>query len=138
MSLWRNLKLQRYWRLGDMVDARKQIKELLEEIEINGMKVSMNFPKEIDSVPLITFFEINNSNTDTKFRDSISYQIDVWAGTFETVIDMAMEASKKLENLGLKRDYVSPDSDSIDASGLYRKTLRYSRHVDIRTNRLID
>jgi hypothetical protein len=121
-----------------MVDARKQIKELLEEIEINGMKVSMNFPKEIDSVPLITFFEINNSNTDTKFRDSISYQIDVWAGTFETVIDMAMEASKKLENLGLKRDYVSPDSDSIDASGLYRKTLRYSRHVDIRTNRLID
>ena len=50
-----------------MVDARKQIKELLEEIEINGMKVSMNFPKEIDSVPLITFFEINNSNTDTKF-----------------------------------------------------------------------
>lgn len=121
-----------------MVDARKQIKELLEEIEINGMKVSMNFPKEIDSVPLITFFEINNSNTDMKFRDSISYQIDVWADTFETVIDMAMEASKKLENLGLKRDYVSPDSDSIDASGLYRKTLRYSRHVDIRTNRLID
>ena len=117
-----------------MVDARKQIKELLEEIEINGMKVSMNFPKEIDSVPLITFFEINNSNTDTKFRDSISYQIDVWADTFETV----MEASKKLEKLGLKRDYVSPDSDSIDASGLYRKTLRYSRHVDIRTNRLID
>ena len=46
-----------------MVDARVQILDLLKEIDTDGLKVSMNFPKKIDTVPLITFFEINNSNT---------------------------------------------------------------------------
>ena len=121
-----------------MVDARVQILDLLKEIDTDGLKVSMNFPKKIDTVPLITFFEINNSNTNIKIRDFLSYQIDVWADSFESVIDLAMLADEKMITLGFKRDYVTPDSDRVDASGLYRKTLRYSRYVDVRTNRLID
>lgn len=120
-----------------MIDARVQILELLRSIEYKNLKVKMNFPKEISNVPLITYFELTNSNTEISVRDSLSYQIDVWEGTFEKVIDLMQLVDEKLTDLGFKRDYVSPDDDSVDSTGFYRKTLRYSRYVDTRTGRLI-
>lgn len=120
-----------------MIDARMQILELLKSIKYKNLKVTMNFPKEIKSVPLITYFEIVNSSTDIGVRDSLSYQIDIWENSFEKVIDLMQLADEKMIDLGFKRDYVSPDDDSVDSSGIYRKTLRYSRYVDTRTGRLI-
>lgn len=120
-----------------MVDARIQIKELLEGIEYEGLKVSMGFPKKISYVPLITLFEITNSSTGIKVRDLLAYQIDCWAENFEAVIDIMQLVDEQMVNLGFKRDYVSKDEDAIDASGYYRKILRYSSYVDTRTNRLI-
>lgn len=123
-----------------MVDARVQILELLKELkeDWHGLEVKMQFPKDIKSVPLITFFEISNSNTNIKVRDSLSFQIDVWENTFEKCIDLMNLVDEVIRGLGLNRDFVTPDSDSVDASGYYRKTLRYSRCVDTRTGRLID
>ena len=121
-----------------MIDARIQILDLLREIDFSGLTVAMNFPKTIKNVPLITFFEINNSNTNKKVRDSISWQIDVWTDNFESCIDLMQEIDDKMMFLGVNRDYVSPDSDAVDPSGFYRKTLRYSCNVDIRNNRIID
>lgn len=118
-----------------MIDARIQLKELLEE---HGLNVKPRYPKNVESVPLVTFFELTNSNTDVKCRDSISFQFDMWANTFEEVIDLTQEVDTIIRNLGLKRDYISADNDCVDVSGYYRKTARYSRHVDTRTNRLIN
>lgn len=120
-----------------MVDARVQILELLRSIKYKNLKVTMNFPKEINNVPLITYFEMINSSTDIQVRDKLAYQIDVWESNFEKVIDLMQLVDEKMIKLGFKRDYVSPDDNSVDSSGIYRKTLRYSRYVDTRTNRLI-
>ena len=122
-----------------MVDARIQIMELLREIEVVGLSVKMNFPKSINDAPLLTFFEINNTrpNKAIKVKETISYQIDCWTEDFESCIDLMQAVDEKMTVLGLNRDYVSPDSDCYDASGFYRKTLRYSCNVDTRTNRII-
>ena len=118
-----------------MIDARIQLKELL---EAEGLQVKPRYPKEITTVPLVTFFELTNTSTEIKVRDSISFQFDMWADTFEEVIDLTHTVDLVMRNLGLKRDYVSADNDSVDTSGYYRKTARYSRYVDTRTNRLIN
>lgn len=121
-----------------MIDARVQIKELLESIEHDGLTVKMNYPKSISDVPLITFFQIGNTGTGMhSVVDNLSFQVDVWTGNFEECIDVMMKADEKMTGLGFNRDYESPDSDSYDASGYYRKILRYSSKVDTRTNRLI-
>ncbi|MDE5781486.1 MAG: hypothetical protein K2I03_08420 [Lachnospiraceae bacterium] len=121
-----------------MVDARIQIRELLKSISYDGLSVKMGFPKTVNKVPLITFFEIGNTNTAIPVRDYMALQIDVWEESFEKLMDLTQLTDEKMTGLGLKRDYVSPDSDTIDPSGYYRKVMRYSRHIDIRTNRLID
>ncbi len=121
-----------------MIDARVQIKELLESIEHDGLTVKMNYPKSISDVPLITFFQIGNTGTGMhSVVDNLSFQVDVWTGNFEECIDVMMKADDKMTDLGFNRDYESPDGDSYDASEYYRKTLRYSSKVDTRTNRLI-
>lgn len=121
-----------------MVDARIQIKELLKSIIYDGLSVKMGFPKTVNKVPLITFFEISNTNTNISVRDYMSLQIDVWEESFENAMYLVQLVDEKMTTLGFKRDYVSPDSDTADPSGYYRKVMRYSRYIDTRTNRLID
>ena len=83
-----------------MVDAREQIKELLKEI---GVTVKPSFPKTINRVPLITFLEISNNNTNVVVRDFIAFQIDSWANSFEEVIDLSMSVDAKMQALCLKQ-----------------------------------
>ncbi len=121
-----------------MIDARGQIRELLESIDHNGLKVKMSYPKSIGDVPLITFIQIANTGTGMhSVVDNLGFQIDVWATTRDECIDIMLKVDDKMTDLGFNRDYESPDGDSYDASEYYRKTLRYSSKVDTRTNRLI-
>lgn len=120
-----------------MIDARKQIKELLKSIEYENLTVKLNYPKTISQTPLITYFQMGNTSTKISVRDHISYQIDVWSDDGEECITLAQMVDEKMCGLGFKRDYASPDSDMVDASGYKRKILRYSSYVDTRTNRLI-
>lgn len=121
-----------------MIDARIQIRELLESIEYDGLTVKMNYPKSINGVPLITFFQISNTGSGMhSVIDNLSFQIDVWTDNFDECIDITLLVDEKMIDLGFNRDYESLDSDIIDASGYYKKTLRYSSKVDTRNNRLI-
>lgn len=121
-----------------MIDARGQIRELLESIDHDGLKVKMSYPKSIGDVPLITFIQIVNTGTGMhSVVDNLGFQIDVWATTRDECIDIILKVDDKMTDLGFNRDYESPDGDSYDASEYYRKTLRYSSKVDTRTNRLI-
>lgn len=123
-----------------MIDARGQIRELLESIDHNGLKVKMSYPKSIGDVPLITFIQITNTGTGMhSVVDNLGFQIDIWATTLDECIDIMLKVDEKMVDLGFNRDYESPDDDgdNVDASGYYRKTLRYSSKVDTRTNRLI-
>lgn len=121
-----------------MIDARGQIRELLESIDHDGLKVKMSYPKSIGDVPLITFIQIVNTGTGMhSVVDNLGFQIDVWATTRDECIDIMLKVDDKMTDLGFNRDYESPDGDSYDASEYYRKALRYSSKVDTRTNRLI-
>lgn len=121
-----------------MIDARGQIRELLESIDHDGLKMKMSYPKSIGDVPLITFIQIVNTGTGMhSVVDNLGFQIDVWATTRDECIDIMLKVDDKMTDLGFNRDYESPDGDSYDASEYYRKTLRYSSKVDTRTNRLI-
>ena len=119
-----------------MIDARGQIRELLESIDHNGLKVKMSYPKSIGDVPLITFIQITNTGTGMhSVVDNLGFQIDIWATTLDECIDIMLKVDEKMVDLGFNRDYESPDDDgdNVDASGYYRKTLRYSSKVDTRT-----
>ena len=115
-----------------MIDARGQIRELLESIDHDGLKVKMSYPKSIGDVPLITFIQIVNTGTGMhSVVDNLGFQIDVWATTRDECIDIMLKVDDKMTDLGFNRDYESPDGDSYDASEYYRKTLRYSSNNPI-------
>lgn len=123
-----------------MIDARKQIKELLESIEYNELKVNHGYPKSISYVPLVTFIQIANTGTGMhSVVENLGFQIDIWSRTFKECISIMLMVDEKMVDLGFNRDYESPDDDgdNVDASGYCRKTLRYSSKVDTRTNSLI-
>lgn len=124
----------------EYIDARKQIKELLESIEYNELKVKHGYPKSISYVPLVTFIQIANTGTGMhSVVENLGFQIDIWSRTFKECISIMLMVDEKMVDLGFNRDYESPDDDgdNVDASGYCRKTLRYSSKVDTRTNRLI-
>lgn len=123
-----------------MVDAREQIKELLEEIVFSEpFSVSTKFPSSVSDGVMITYFEILNNQTPLSVVDEIAFQIDVWAYDLETLIKLVHEANSKLTSIGLKRQFASPDQTPAETHSRYfRKTMRFGRKVDKRTNRLID
>lgn len=123
-----------------MINARAQIKELLESIDYDGLKVKHGYPKSISYVPLITFIQITNTGTGMhSVVENLGFQIDIWSRNFKECISIMQKVDEKISELGFNRDYESPDDDgdNVDASGYYKKTLRYSSKVDTRTNRLI-
>lgn len=122
-----------------MVDAREEIKELLESIVFpQPFRVRAVFPKSREDGLLITYFELTNTSTKVSFVDSLSFQVDVWAYDLETLVGLSCLADKKLTGRGWLRDFASPDSIAEDNGGYCHKTFRYSRRVDLRFNRLID
>lgn len=122
-----------------MVDARKQIKRALEGIESDTVfKVKMQFPQSVNDGEMITYFELLNQQTYISVVDEIAFQVDVWAYSMAKLCELAGKASDVLTDIGLKRQFVSPDILPTGNGGYFRKTMRFGRKVDTRTNRLID
>lgn len=123
-----------------MVDAREQIKNLLEGIPFNKpFKVSSQFPQSVSEGVIITYNEILNTQTSVSVVDEIAFQIDVWTYDMETLVTLIHLVSNTLTGTGLKRQFTSPDFTPTETKSRYfRKTMRFGRKVDTRTNRLID
>lgn len=121
-----------------MVDAREQIKDILESVTLSKpFTVKMQFPKTVSDGEMFTFFELLNTQI-SDVVDEIAFQVDCWAYDMETLVEMSREASDKLTAVGFKRQFSSPDIFPTDNGGYFRKTFRFGRKVDTRTNRLID
>lgn len=122
-----------------MINAREQIKTLLESIELSTpFKVKMQFPQSKTDGVLITYFELLNESTDIPCVDKLAFQIDCWAYEIETLVELFIKVDEKLINTGFLRQFSSADIFPTEIGGYFRKTLRYGRKVDTRTNRLID
>lgn len=122
-----------------MVDAREQIKDILEGISYSKpFTVKMQFPQSENDGEMITYFEFLNNQTAISVVDEIAFQVDVWAYDMETLVSLVEKASDALTATGFKRQFVSPDIFPTGNGGYFRKTMRFGRKVDTRTNRLID
>lgn len=122
-----------------MIDAREQFKGILESVKLSKpFTVKMQFPKSVSDGEMFTFFELLNTQTSVSVVDEIAFQLDCWAYDIETLIEMSQKASDKLTGVGFKRQFSSPDIFPTDSGGYFRKTFRFGRKVDTRTNRLID
>lgn len=122
-----------------MINAREQIKNLLESIELSKpFKVKMQFPQSVSDGAMITYFELANESTNIPVVDKIDFQIDCWAYDMETLVELYMKADEKLTGIGFLRRFSSADIMPTEPNGYFRKTFRYGRKVDTRTNRLID
>lgn len=123
-----------------MVDAREQIKNLLEGIVFSEpFKVRAQFPQSESDGNIITYNEILNTQTAVSVVDKIAFQIDVWTYDMETLVNLIRLTSDALTGIGLKRQFTSPDFTPAETHSKYfRKTMRFGRKVDTRTNRLID
>lgn len=121
-----------------MVDARRQIKSALESIDGGNVKVKMQFPQSVNDGEMITYFELLNQQTYISVVDEIAFQIDIWAYSMTRLCELTGKASDALTDMGLKRQFVSPDIFPTGNGGYFRKTMRFGRKVDTRTNRLID
>lgn len=123
-----------------MVDAREQIRNLLEGIIFSEpFKVKVQFPQSEAEGNMITYNEILNTQTAVSVVDEIAFQVDVWTYDMETLVNLIHLVSDALTGIGFKRQFASPDFTPADTHSKYfRKTMRFGRKVDTRTNRLID
>lgn len=123
-----------------MVDAREQIKNLLEGIPFKEpFKVSSQFPQSDSEGVAITYAELLNTQTSVSVVDEIAFQVDIWTYDMETLVNLIHLVSDTLTGTGFKRQFTSPDFTPAETKSKYfRKTMRFGRKVDTRTNRLID
>lgn len=99
----------------------------------------MQFPKDENDGVMITYYEQLNVSTQIAFVDEIAFGVDVWAYDMGTLIELTHKLSDALCAIGLKRQFSSSDmTPEQTGSRYFRKTLRFGRKVDTRTNRLID
>lgn len=122
-----------------MKNYRAVIRDTLKSVQSDiPYDIKMAFPESKPAGNLITFYEITNTGTELACVDVIAYQVDLWFMTLPNLLEMTEKVDEALTSLGLIRQFASSDALLHDPSGYLRKSLRYGRRVDTRTNRLID
>lgn len=116
-----------------MFDVKPIINDLLSSIP-GVANVSDVFPKADDTMPVITFYELANSDPLTIANgplSDISIQIDVWHN--RSTGALAAQVDEKMSSIGFRRQM---SADIPDPSGLKRKTMRYRGVLDVRSGRI--
>lgn len=122
-----------------MKNYRTDIKNALERIETDiSFRVKMAFPESKNDGNIISYYELTNTSTAVPTVDDIAFQVDVWTLDLEKMLTLCSLVDDALTDMGLLRQFASPDSMLHDPSGYYRKSLRYGRRVETLTNRLVD
>ena len=116
-----------------MIDARIQVKELLETVCSN---VKAIYPEGDVVLPIVTYAEVTNVNIG-KWQDRIEYQIDVRDGTFSSCLELVQSVDGVMTGAGWNRTYESPDSNTREGKDLYHKVLNYSAVVDTYHNNIL-
>lgn len=119
---------------------RTQLCRALENIDAGEIpfKVKMAFPETRAEGNVLSYYELSNTSTYISCVDEIAFQIDLWFSDLDALFTMMERVDAALLCIGFLRQFTSPDSMLHDPSGYLRKSLRYGRRVDTRTNRLID
>lgn len=116
-----------------MVNMRQQVLDLLKTINAN---VKMGTPEGDIILPLITYGEITNI-TMNSIRDSVNYQVDAYAGSFEECVSIMESIDEKMIGLGFYRTYITPDNNSRQDKDLYHKAANYKAEIDTHLKNII-
>lgn len=113
-----------------MVDTREQVYNALCAITQNVYTDR----SEVDSpLPIITYAEVTNVHVGLN-HDRLEFQVDVWAETMSECLALVQKVDSSLSGMGLRRNYVSPDSVARESKNLYHKAMNYVGHVDLLLN----
>lgn len=115
-----------------MYDVKPQILALLETIQ--GVTVTGEYPKSFATLPLISFYELSNSENKPALPGlltEISIQVDVWSKRSTGAI--AQQVNNLMNGIGFRRQM---SADISDPSSVNRKTMRFHGVVDARSERV--
>lgn len=114
-----------------MINLNPVIYKKLKEL---NLKVVKNFPKGPGEYPCVVYKEISNVSymrvKGIEVISDISYQFDIYSLEEIEVKKIANDVDGVISSLGFNRRF----NESLDTSNYYRRTLRYSGKVDLRTN----
>lgn len=123
-----------------MVDIQNQIFNSLKqriETQFPSSKVCKDFQPVSSTFPIITFYEIDNSEFEhtldyTQRKSNLTFQIDIFttSGTKESQAkEISKEISEVMEsNYHMKRLFANPIINA--DKNIYRYTMRYSCKID--------
>lgn len=108
-----------------MYNIKPQILKLLKEI--NGVKVSDEYPEDWSRLPHISFYEQSNRDyfkRGSEYLTEIVIQIDIWHNRSTGTI--AQQVDKKMNSIGLRREFAADIPDP----NVKHKTMRYRGIID--------
>ena len=113
-----------------MINNRVQIAEALKTITDN---VRLTRPEGEVTFPLITYAEITNVKI-SKIEERIEYQVDGHASTFEEIIILMKQIDEVMTNMGWRRTYITPDTQTRQGKDFYKKSANYLARIDTINN----
>ena len=109
------------------------VQNTLKAVHSNVLRV---FPEKPTTLPLITFAEITNVHQ-SKWRDEVTFQVDVYAPTFAEMYDLALECDEAMQGIGFYRTYASPDTSARQEENLFKKAMSYEAIIDTYHNNIV-
>lgn len=113
-----------------MIDVREQIFEKLKSVESN---TKMTLPEGNFKMPLLTYGEISNVPIG-KWHDRLEFQVDAYASSFVSVLELATAASDAMKELGFTRTYITPDAKTREKTGRYHKAMSFVAEINTNEN----
>ena len=107
-----------------MIDIKTEILALLKEV-CPEIKVTYSRPKEVKTIPLVTYVEENNSEYND-FIDEITLSIDIWESTQLKCEKIATKINEAMREKGFKRVSKIP----LPEGNINRINLRYYGLID--------
>lgn len=109
-----------------MIDIRKGFKKRLETLCDN---VTVSPPLNTLTLPLLTYSQVSDAPL-SRMYNTLSYQVDVFAGSFAEAVELAGKVDDLMEQDGWSKTYQSPDSSAYVGTDLYHIVLSYTATVN--------
>ncbi|MBR1444517.1 MAG: hypothetical protein IJ583_13415 [Firmicutes bacterium] len=109
-----------------MIDLKRDVYEKLVEC---GVETVYFYPEDFKNLPVISYYEIENSDSGycgSEVISDVSFQVDVWAEKALTVSEICMNVDEKMSGIGFRRAF----AQDLNEDSVYRKTMRYSAKVN--------
>lgn len=110
-----------------MINLKPQILKKLKEI--SDVEVSYFYPQNWAKLPVISYYEMDNSMAskadDEEYSSNIAVQVDIWAKGSSECSKLAIQVNKKMEGLEFERTLALDLFEQ--ETKIYHKTMRFEK-----------